>query len=129
MFKRRLTLIACAFYFILSIGLVIDIHFCGGKLDNLSFNLPFSKDSCCGDEKKSMGCCNNEELVIKIEDNQNTRNILQVAPLSLSVAIIFLTNHPEIEDNSDFTTCLAIDHPPPGNGAISLHLRNSVFLI
>jgi hypothetical protein len=68
--KKSVIILLTICYFIVTTGFAINIHYCGGKLKEIS--LTQSEECCCGSKKKAKGCCDEKTIVCKIKDNQKT---------------------------------------------------------
>lgn len=69
--KKTGILIFAFFYFVLSSGLTLHMHYCAGKLKGFSIAQSNEK-GCCGTKKKSKGCCKEKLLVYKIKNDQKS---------------------------------------------------------
>ncbi len=55
------------------------MHYCGGKLKNISLFDTFDEEGCCGSKKmKSKGCCDDETTYLKVKDKHNSNSSLKV---------------------------------------------------
>jgi hypothetical protein len=67
--KRTVTIVFLSFYVLISLGLTINLHYCGGQLE--SFNLfGETKSCCCGGKTMSKSCCENQVIHYEISDEQ-----------------------------------------------------------
>jgi hypothetical protein len=57
-----------------AIGLSINLHWCGKKINSISFGSTKSTQCPCG--KKMAGCCKDSQVVLKITDNQKAASVL-----------------------------------------------------
>lgn len=129
--KKLLTSIVLSCYFIVTLGVVINHHYCMDRL--ASTQLFATETETCGDcgmhTDESNGCCRDEIKVVKLVQDQNK---------------IPVTNYelPSIDDiaviPSEFITALFqnIDvvrhynnHSPPLISAQDTYLQNNVFRI
>ena len=67
--KKSFIILFTSFYLILASGLSISLHYCGGKLKDISLFSSGNEDGCCGSKKKSKGCGNEKSAFIKVKDN------------------------------------------------------------
>ena len=130
--KKFIVSILALVYLSSSTGTSVDIHYCMGKLVNWTFSHTEGK-SCdkCGMEKKGSdsGCCKDEQKFLKNTDDQkaasNVVQLFQVAGADLPVQQQY--------HHASFPVSLTEEYPlsnaPPLSGAVSLHVRNCVFLI
>jgi hypothetical protein len=70
MLRKLLIMLFCFVYILFSIGVAVNLHYCGGKLANVSFN-HVNENNCCGLKMKKMNCCKEKCIAYKINDNQN----------------------------------------------------------
>lgn len=78
-----------ALYTFLNIGLVVNAHYCCGKIDSISlFNAKAETCSLCGKKKMSGKCCKDTKTQISTDDDQ--------------------INHQVIHDLTSFLRCIAI---------------------
>lgn len=75
---RKLVCIILTFvYPLLTSGLVLQLHYCGGKLSSLSLALSDTHSCSCGSKSMKKGCCKNKSLQVKVKgDHRTTNNIL-----------------------------------------------------
>lgn len=66
------------FYFLVASSFAINIHYCGGKLKEIS--ILKHEDCCCGSKKKAKGCCKEKTIICKIQDNQKPALKIAIAP-------------------------------------------------
>ena len=67
-FKKYLFGIAVAAYIVMTVGIPVYLHYCGGELEEVSYLT--KADSCCGGEddhskENDGGCCEDEGLLLK----------------------------------------------------------------
>lgn len=69
--KKALTVILSIFYFSLSIGAMVNLHYCYGELKRININV-IDKSCCCGSNEIPNGCCENKVYVLELNiDQQN----------------------------------------------------------
>ncbi|MBA2613933.1 MAG: hypothetical protein H0U95_18365 [Bacteroidetes bacterium] len=122
--KKSSIIFLCVFYLFVSSGLAMNVHFCGGKLKNISF---FQDDEkgCCGSKKKSMGCCKSHSLIYKIKDKHNSVNLLKAPQVNSKLVFLIpfqLTFNIGKEDKG-FTSSYLFDHPVWYDNPIYLRCR------
>ena len=125
--KRSLAAILAIIYLTISSGVVMNIHYCMGKLNSVKLQ-SFSQKICGCGKAETRGCCKTELKIIKIEDAQKAAyadfaihtpvtlvftefNLLQ-SPLYLSQYLV----HPN-------------GHSPPLLSEQDTYLQNCVFRI
>ena len=128
--KKSLIILFASFYLILASGLSVSLHYCGGKLKDISLFSTSNENGCCGNKKKSKGCCKNKTAFLKVKDNHEANTLLKApSPTKLTVdAPAIILNYYVYADN---VLDLVINyHAPPvvlyGN---PLYLENRVLLI
>jgi hypothetical protein len=84
--KKFLILLLALIYFTVSSGMVMNIHYCMGKVSSVKVGILFNKNcrNCKGNDHK--GCCRTETRLIKIADNQQVAH----ADYSFSVPVKIL---------------------------------------
>ena len=74
--KKASVIILCSFYLLVACGVNFSLHFCGGKFKGISLTQR-GEAGCCGSKKKSMGCCKEKSVVLKVKtDHQATSKVL-----------------------------------------------------
>ncbi len=102
------------FYLVLSVGMNLDVHYCGDKL--MSVEIIGEQDKCCASQttccsKESTDCCNDENVFVHFDEWQisNTTN-----PSTLSstkaITVDFVSRSVK---STDQTFKRLVDHPPP----------------
>ncbi|PBQ32772.1 hypothetical protein CNR22_13645 [Sphingobacteriaceae bacterium] len=66
--KKTGIVLLSLFYFLVACGFAVNFHFCAGKLKSISL-FQSKEDGCCGNKKKSKGCCKEKTVVYKIKDS------------------------------------------------------------
>ncbi len=130
--KKFLLGILTIFYFGVSTGATMQVHYCMGKI--IDFDL-VNKDSdhChkCGMKKTNgtKGCCHDEQTVIKITSDQNSTDAAYQSVQLTSVAV--LKHYEELPailvssltENNTVTNFLFRD------SGVAVYIRNCVFRI
>jgi hypothetical protein len=101
--KRSVTIVFLSFYVLVSLGLTINLHYCGGQLE--SFNLFSETESCCcGGETMNKTCCENQIVYYEISDEQRVSQdirILTIPSIDLDIQpiidITLLNNEIELD--------------------------------
>lgn len=70
--KQVICILLLVFYTTLNIGLVMNTHYCSGKVSSVSFFSPQTSNGCglCGKKEMSKGCCQDKKTNISIDDDQ-----------------------------------------------------------
>ncbi len=68
---RLVSILLLTLYTTFNVGLVVNTHFCGGKLASISILTP-KKKSCgvCGTKKMANSCCKDTQTELSIDGNQ-----------------------------------------------------------
>lgn len=121
-------IISAAFYLLLSLGLKVNAHYCGGKLQSLSFSVIQKDCNKCG--KKAMkGCCKD----VSTSFDTNESNFVKTYSFSNSLALIipeplFFSIEPK-STLSQSTIGIKRTNAPPSDPSKPIYLKNSTFLI
>jgi hypothetical protein len=69
--KRFISILLLFLYFAFTLGLVINKHYCSGKLISISFSNAKNKScSICGTKKMNKNCCKDTQMQLSNDDNQ-----------------------------------------------------------
>ncbi len=66
--KRTIYIAFTAFYLMVSMGLSLNLHYCGGKLAGVSIVMPSAPCCCNSEENKS--CCADTEISLQMDMDQ-----------------------------------------------------------
>ncbi|MDH7460211.1 hypothetical protein QEG73_02940 [Chitinophagaceae bacterium 26-R-25] len=131
---KKLFTIALAFlYLAITSGLVLEMHYCMGKLACSEFALakhePSKTCSKCGMENGKNKCCKDEVKVIKLQDVHKQVSL----DYEINVPVAILPYHTwqfdryaPVTSDRNYTYN---SHAPPLTGGISKCVLNSVFRI
>ncbi len=114
-------------YVTTSSGVVLNVHYCMGKISDVKVD--FTKSVCeCGIPKKDKSCCTSEYKIIKLEDVH--KSSLAVTSIDLPVAEIplplSLIDNIHFSEQHDVKTILP---GPPLLSSPDIHILNAVFKI
>ena len=77
------------FYLTSTSGVSLNIHYCGGKIKQVSlFNS--SEKNCCGKKKMSKKCCKNKVSYFKIKDNHQTNQSAKIVTPTSKITPVVL---------------------------------------
>jgi hypothetical protein len=106
------------YYLLVSMGILVNIHYCGGKVKSVEVYAP-AKACCCPSGTGDMtGCCGNESFFYQFDEDQVSTQVVQKTSEDEPVPTIFIDVHSAIAD-------LALSHqadgpdlslPPPDPG-------------
>jgi len=110
---KRLTIILfTVFYASVSMGVDLNLHYCGGKLAKISIALPAS--SCCCDETKTdSDCCADAQLSLQMDVDQvhmSASDLKFNAPIDQSTAV-FESHSSTVFETEEVPQLLPM--PPP----------------
>lgn len=127
--QKIITYIFILFYFLLSIGITADVHFCNGKIHSISITKVPVK-SCCGIKEKDCGCCDDINIVFQKTDDEKINSIDKIQITSIvivsDISPVFKTSKsfvPRTVKNPKYY------FPPPNSSYPSINIRNCTFLI
>lgn len=125
--KKTSIILFAFFYLILSSGFALNIHYCGGKLKNVTFFQDEEK-GCCGTKKKSMGCCKNHAFVHHVKEKPSPVNIVKAPDFTYQLlSIVSSTVIFNLPDNNSFFKQFYFLPPVLYDNAI--YLKNRVLII
>ena len=126
--KRFIATILAIIYFSVSSGMVMNMHYCMGKLSSVNLSVSAAKKCGCGMSEKK-GCCKTETKLIRLEDAQQKASLAELA-LNLSVAVpIAPLNFLQTPFLNSQAGVLLKVHPPPLLPNRDIYLQNCVFRI
>jgi len=127
---KKFALIAFSiFYLTIISGVNLNMHYCGGKLINISFTQASNDGGCCGAKKSTKGCCHDHSTILKLKEKHVQSSDIKIdfeltdlnfLPAEYSKTIEFTRTKSEIVLNY---------HAPPPNYNIPLFLKNRVLII
>jgi hypothetical protein len=127
--KRSLVAILAIVYFVISSGVVVNIHYCMGKMSSAKLQASVSKSCGCGKKMESKkGCCKTEQKLVKLEDAQKASyaDFAIQAPVSPLVTEFNLLQAPSYTAQD---INYPQEHSPPDISKQDTYLHNCVFRI
>lgn len=127
--KKTLTKFLCVFYFLVSNGITVKKHYCGGKLVSIKLGALLSNKCTCGGKMKK-NCCHNLSLLLKTNCIQNLTKSLDYdfsGKSKIKILLISLSEECLPTSNSTFISNFKLGQSPL-NGC-PLFLRKQVLLI
>jgi hypothetical protein len=128
--KKVLTGILAVLYLAVSSGVVMELHYCMGKLAGVElYGGQDEKCGRCGMTEKNTGCCHDELKIYKLEDaHKNVTNAISFD--EGQVAIVNQYTEPALWlqplQPAGIQTPV---HAPPDIGGPSINIANCVFRI
>ena len=127
--KQKIAMALCAFYLISVIGVAMNMHFCSGKLAEVSFHKTAGCGACKEEGKlaKANDCCKDTAVEAKITDSHKTGNKVNL-PQDFSVELFFGPAVAELfRIIMPNTSGHLVNKAPPLSAYLSLHIFNCVF--
>jgi hypothetical protein len=127
--KRSAVAILALIYFAISSGVVVNIHYCMGKMSSAKLQAWAPKSCGCGKKMESKkGCCKTELKVVKLEDAQKASyaNFTIHAPVTPLFTELSLLQTPSYTAQD---ISYPQEHSPPDISKQDTYLRNCVFRI
>jgi hypothetical protein len=127
--KQKLAISLCAFYVLSVMGIALSLHFCGGKLADISaVNAKVACKYCKSEPlaQKDDSCCKNTKVDLKVKDSHHVESVVKV-PKVFSIDLIF---HEIIRDFAgNFLPALfsKLENKAPPRTGVALHVMNCVF--
>jgi hypothetical protein len=126
--KKFLIILLMLVYGISSSGMTINLHYCCGKLDGISFLGKQDKGCEMGNHLKKSSCCNDKQISAKLNaDQQSTAKWLQVYK-QLIAAPVYSTSYNLFTNQIVTTNRLARGTPVP-IFPVPIFIKNCVFRI
>ena len=130
--KRILIAVIALIYFTISSGVVMNMHYCMGKLSSIQMEQLASEGTCkCGKKKKAVakdGCCKTEQKVVKLADSHKATYadfVFQLPEVTPGQQLNLL-DAPLFNGNPDV---YADAHAPPMLSEQDIYLQHCVFRI
>jgi hypothetical protein len=129
--KRLITSFIALLYFVISSGMVMNIHYCMGKVSSVQIDQLAATGCKCGKSKKEAApksCCKTELKVVKIQDSHKAavaNYVVQAPVIELAEQAGFF-QLPAFHTTERWYTPI---HAPPLQSAQDTYLLNCVFRI
>lgn len=128
--NRIVAFILIIIYVTFTSGLLVNVHYCMGKVASVKIENAATDDACNACEQKAvMSCCNDHLTVLKVNDAHlgvvNESSLVSVASILLSV---FPSNLFSVSNIISDDIILSNISPPPRNTP-EIFLRNCNFRI
>jgi len=119
----------CFLYLISSVGVSINLHYCGGKIKAISLSHTDESD-CCGKEmEKKMNCCKDKTVSYQVKEDQSSSSTasIKVPVKNIDTHFIFT----EFIKSNLYTPSYGVPdfHAPPDIVFSDTYLVNGVFRI
>ncbi|WP_336518606.1 HYC_CC_PP family protein [Pollutibacter soli] len=127
--KKVLVIFLATVYLAISSGVIVNTHYCMGKIAEVVFGHDESGNDCdtCGMKAKE-GCCRDEVKVVKLADSHSfVQQTIDFVKAPVILPDLIATGNTETVIASSGTV-YGIHGPPEGSN-VPLHVRNCVFRI
>ncbi len=118
--KKFITILFSGFYLMASVGIVVNVHYCGGKVKSIKI-LATSDSCCCVKKNVQSGCCDDKTYFFQLDKedqiNQNLRTLPESQLLTVMYPPSFTVGPVSIEEKNRYKKIKA---PPPRNQALRL---------
>lgn len=127
--RQKLSIGLCAFYLMTIIGIALNVHFCGGRLADVSFTETAKCGKCKKAENKGeeSDCCKNTAIEAKVKDSHKAELNLKLAHdygIQLFLGPLITDIHYPLSAN---LSKRALNKAPPLSAILPLHLFNCIF--
>jgi hypothetical protein len=126
--KKTTTIFFLFIYFILTVGMTVSTHFCGGKITSVQV-LPFipKEDACgCDDATTPGDCCKTEIKTVQLNDEQIAVHVNQPSSPQTAVTLWAETSTEIVLSSHAVREVVPASSPPDSP---PLYILHSVFLI
>lgn len=109
--KKIIALSLLVAYFISTVGIICNFHYCEGKIESVKFCL-FDKGKCAKGDRMPEGCCKQVARVLRMSENQKTETPFfpKINLLAINLIQNFFTFSITRDDNKSI---IADFHSPP----------------
>ncbi len=126
--KKYIIILLMLVYGLPSTGASLHLHFCCGKLDDVSFSVTHNP-GCTEEKTDSKVCCNNVALDLKIDADQEPLAKLLPLPNAVPASInTFYTGQSALPATVVYTAN-PVHGPPLSAALLPVYIRNCVFRI
>ena len=126
--KKFFALILTIVYMTASSGVVLNVHYCMGKMSSVRVDNFSEKECKCGMKTSAKGCCHNEVRVVKMTNlhKQAAAASYVFAPITLLPVAVSLI---DISKTYTSDVNIAVANKPPDLASNKVYLSNCVFRI
>jgi hypothetical protein len=127
--KRSAVAILAIIYLAISSGVVVNIHYCMGKMSSVKLQAWVPNTCICGKKMESKkGCCKTELKVVKMQNAQK----IAYADYAFNVPVTTIATPLNLLQSPFYNSTPAIlpgGHSPPILSGTDTYLRNCVFRV
>lgn len=117
------------FYFLISIRLTVNLHFCKDKFVSASF-VGFSKvKSCCKAKKMKSNCCKNVHVSLKKNNNDKPNKMIVVPMCSVTQVTELISIPMLLVQKQTSKDIVETNNSPPEDSSVAIYIKNCVFII
>ena len=127
--KRLAATLLALIYFTVSSGMVMNMHYCMGKLSSVKLAVLPDAKCACGKKTAKKSCCRTEVKLVKVEDAQQKAVIADVSFELPVVAPVTELNFLHASFYRDEASVASPAHAPPLLSEQDTYLQNCVFRI
>ena len=113
--KKSLSIFFAFVYLLVSTGILLNVHYCGGKVNSVGFSFLAKKLCACGISDDD-GCCKDEQKLVKLNDVHkglsptNFLNLLKQVSVQTLITAFSIT--PSFVITSSISHISAPPYPP-----------------
>jgi hypothetical protein len=128
--KTILVYSLAVFYLLISVRLTANIHYCGGKIQKVSFVGFSAHKSCCAGKPMKKGCCKDVQVCFKktSEDQKPPSAIVFFSSVIVTEHYCGFAIEQDHELYVPKNIKPSVNAPPP-ELKVPIHLKNCVFII
>lgn len=128
--KKAAAILLLALFLITNSGMSVTMHWCGGRLADVSL-FSTEKHNCpCGKKKMKPGCCKDRAVTLKANNELAKTNSLTVKIPTPKIEFSFTTVQRDINAAAQFQLAVVETyHPPPCYHTCAIYVRHRSFLI
>ena len=121
--KKITTILFLFIYFVLTVGMTVSTHFCGGKITSVQM-LPFmhKEDTCgCDDSAIPDGCCKTEIKTVHINGEQIAVQVEQPSSYQTDIALWANVSFEALSSSNIYRMIVPESSPPESPRSYILH--------
>lgn len=85
--KKLTSILIAIIYLTLSVGIVVNVHYCQGRIANVKL-YSLENGCCCGGMETNSSCCSDEIHVFKLEKEQQQAKTVQAPDVQASAIVL-----------------------------------------
>jgi len=126
--KKSFIILFSFVYFLSSIGVAVNLHYCGSKFVSASFTHS-DESKCCKAKMKKKGCCTEKSIIYKVQGNQDNGSKIVSLKNNVKQLNLFYNNTVQlVQLKANLLFQFNTDEPPDGHARYT-YLVNRVFRI